>query len=107
MNLRIDSLKVQFEDNISLLALGLISKEVPSEHFKNFAVKTLEDINKRFKNQLKNWDGEVSKFETYQEILRQNIFSCFSAEKNDFERKMDNIFDRIIDGDLSALDDLK
>ena len=70
-----------------------------------FSESVLKDLYNRFSNDLENWDGEVSMFKAYRGELLERIKTSFVQSEEVFEKKLDDVFEKILDGDMSGLDD--
>ncbi|MHA1147270.1 MAG: hypothetical protein ACTSR8_03400 [Promethearchaeota archaeon] len=104
--MRIDSLSMNFENYFTLIAIAFLSIEVEHKKFIYFAEKILYEFGDKYFNSLRDFKGDISEFEEFKDHLRNEIKDTFKVEENGFTNKMDNIFQRILDGDLSGIDEL-
>ena len=91
-------------DTTKLIAIGLIDKKVSENHFKTFAGSIMDDLYQKYEKKLANWDGNLNAFNSFEKYVQNEIEETFN-KIDDFEKKMDDIFAKITDGDLNGLDD--
>ncbi|MGV9172887.1 MAG: hypothetical protein ACOC44_16365 [Promethearchaeia archaeon] len=92
-------------DAANLIAIGLIDKDLSEEHFRTFAGTIMEDLCQKYEDDLTEWDGDLMAFNSFEKHVETEVKETFNKE-NEFESKIDKIFDKIVDGDLSGLNKL-
>ena len=105
-NMRISSINYQYNKEISLIAVGILSQVVQEDKFKEFAEKMLNRFCKEYEKDLLQFHGETSKFLPFKEYLKEQIDNYFGNQPLEFEKKLDDIFEKFQKGDLSGLDEL-
>ena len=102
-------------DSNRLVVVGLLKKTVEKNKFQKFAKLVLSEFRKQFNNQIVNWDGNLNTFEIFSLYVSQQIrknFECNIEEEGDFieitalDEKLDEMFSRAAEGDLSGLSHL-
>ena len=102
-NARVESVTFN-EDDIDLIGIGLVDDEISSRDFRMFVNSVLTDMVEAHERDLLEWDGEISKFSPFKERLKEQIRHTFE-EGVAFDDKMDDIFNKMIEGDFSGLDE--
>ncbi|MHA1732371.1 MAG: hypothetical protein ACTSU5_10520 [Promethearchaeota archaeon] len=82
---------------------GLLDARLPSSQFHAFARSVIDDFAGEFRPVLKGWDGEVGQFEDFARRVKERIGAQFDETSN-VDLKMDEVFERILSGDMSSLD---
>lgn len=85
---------------------ALVSKDFDHNEFVILTEKVIADFDKNYGEVLKNWDGDTSLFGNYYKTVEKIISEQFSQKYVHFESKLDDIFSRIANGDIGALDEL-
>ena len=105
-NMRIDSMIYKCERDYNLIAIGFLTPDVESKHFRIFAESILKDFCNRFNDYLEKWDGELSIFKSYKMALVKRIKETFTIDEEAYNRRLDDAFSKILDGDMSGLDQI-
>lgn len=103
-NMRLDSLTIDYDSEVTLIAVAFLSQEVSHIDFVNFTNRILMKFHDDFFYPLREWDGELTKFENFNPYLKNEIAESFGSGKNGFEDKLDDIFNKMLGGDMSSLD---
>jgi len=104
-NLRVESFVQKFEGK-NYIAVGLVNKNIPKSLFRLFAESILEDFFKEYKEDIISWNGNISIFDEFKDKIKQRVDRYFSENSEALDDKIDAVFDDIMQGDLSSLDDL-
>ena len=105
-NMRLDSLTVDFDSEVTLIAVAFLSQEVSHEDFIYFTNRILMKFHDDNYNPLREWDGELTKFEYFNLYLKREIADTFGKGEEGFDDKLDDIFQRMLDGDMDGVNDL-
>ncbi|MEJ2279238.1 MAG: hypothetical protein P8Y70_16080 [Candidatus Lokiarchaeota archaeon] len=105
-NFSIESFSYDYNKDKSLIAVAMISKDLDKKEINLFSERVLKEFTNKYTSKLENFDGEVSCFEPFREELIDQIKEEFGSNKDNFQNKLDDIFNQITDGDLSGLDRL-
>ncbi len=103
---RIESYFYDKKVKYPLIAFGLLSKEIPSQLFKKFAETQLTqfvDANLESLNDLKS---HVQEYHSFEDSLKIAIESYFTSSDTVFEKKLDELFLRVTQGDLKSIDEI-
>jgi hypothetical protein len=105
-NMRISSINHRYDDDISLMAVGILSQAIREEKFKSFTEQILNKFCQRYHNELIQFNGNKTKFTPFKKYLSEQINKQFGNDNLEFKQKLDNIFEQFQEGDLSGLDEL-
>ena len=105
-HMRIDSMIYNCESGYNLIAIGFLTPDVESKYFRVFAESVLKDFCNKFNKYLERWDGELSIFKSYKMALIKRIKETFTMDEEAYNRRLDDAFSKILDGDLSGLDEI-
>ncbi len=89
-----------------LITVAFLNQDINKESFGKFATTASNLFLELHGNNLLNWDGEITQFSSFRLVLENLIQEAFSEATYGFDSKMDDLFDKILDGDLSGIDDL-
>lgn len=105
-NMRISSINYKYNENITLIAVGILSQIIDEQEFKEFAEKILNEFCEQYNEDLVEFSGEITKFRAFNEYLTKQIDEYFGNDTIKFEKELDDIFKKFAEGDLSGLEDL-
>ncbi len=105
-NMRISSINHHYNKDISLMAVGVLSKAIREREFKEFAEKVLNKFCEKYEKELTHFRGETSLFDPFKDYLKEEIEKNYSNGTIEFEDKLDDIFKKFSEGDMSGLDEL-
>ncbi|UYP44045.1 hypothetical protein NEF87_000330 [Candidatus Lokiarchaeum ossiferum] len=98
-----------------LVVVGLLKNSVEKNKFQKFAKQILSEFRDQFNTEIINWDGNLNSFNLFSLYVSKQIREKFESnirEENDFveitalDEKLDDMFSRAVEGDLSALSNL-
>lgn len=104
--MRISSINYHYNENLSLMAVGILSQTIGEKKFKKFAKKILNKFCQRYHNELIQFNGNKTKFAPFKKYVNKQIDIHFGNDNLEFKQKLDNIFQKFQDGDVSGLDEL-
>ena len=107
-NLRIESVNYScIASNSTIMVIGFISQDISKRKFEMFVNEVLLNFCETYKQKLDLFNGDTTDFQIFKSFLDKEIKSQFLQESLEFEERMDDIFDKILLGDMSGLDDLQ
>ena len=104
-NLRVESF-VENLGNKNYIAVGLVEKSFSKNIFSLFAESTMRNFFDKYQDHLKDWNGNISIFDEFTTEIEKKSIEYFSESSKALDDKVDKVFEDIIKGDLSSLDDL-
>ncbi len=103
---RIESYFYDKKVKYPLIAFGLLSKEVPSQVFKNFAEIELTRFVNTYGDSLNDLTDHMQEYQSFEELLRTDIQEKFVHSESQLEKKLDDVFTRVSQGDFKGLDEI-
>ncbi len=105
-NMRLESCYHKHDGRLELIALGFVTQSISHEQFQEFAQEILKTFCEEYYASLINWYGEVSQFDSFKIYLNKLISERFANGNGNFNSKLDDVFNRILSGDLSGINEI-
>ncbi len=106
INARLESVIVNPSPNCSLNIFALLSQNISSIEFKRFASEVGIEFYTKYQTDLSNWKGDLDPFESFKKQIESLILQKYPEDVDSFDAKLDAVFKKIVNGDLSGLNDL-
>ena len=98
----------QYHINTESMIKAIIfsNRNISYQKLTDFSSKVLKRFVESFQEKILKFDGNSSYFNDFKIWLKNQILETFPNEDDQYDDKLDNIFGKILDGDMSGLTDI-